>query len=205
MDVQTLQRNLTLAGRPVTQDGIMGGQTMTALLLALYSRTAPAGRLELLGPALSQHLRANEIWSALRIQHFLSQSSHETLGFKYLQELWGPTPAQVRYEGRADLGNVRPGDGKRYLGRGIFQLTGRANYRDFGAKVGLPLEIEPARAAEPVVSVQIAVAYWLDRNINVRADADDLEGVTRKVNGGLNGLADRRDKLAAIRKLWGAA
>lgn len=205
MDVKTLQRNLVLAGRPVTVDGIIGGLTMTALLLALCSRTAPAGRLEQLGPALAQYMRGSGVWSALRIQHFLAQAMHETGGFRYLQELWGPTPAQRRYEGRADLGNVRAGDGQRYLGRGIFQLTGRANYRDFGSKIGVPLENEPARAADPVVSVQIAVAYWLDRSINAKADADDLEGVTRKINGGLNGLADRREKLAAIRKMWGPA
>lgn len=204
MDVKTLQRNLTLAGRPVATDGVMGSKTMTALLYALCSRTAPPARLDALGPALASQLRGASIWIPLRIQHFLAQAMHETTGFLDMEERGGPAYF-ARYDGRADLGNVRPGDGARYHGRGIFQLTGRANYRATGLTLGLPLETNPVLAADPVVSVRIAVSYWMDRSINTRADADDLEGVTRKINGGLNGLADRREKLAAIRKLWGAA
>ncbi|WP_313452514.1 glycoside hydrolase family 19 protein [Brevundimonas sp.] len=204
MDVKTLQRNLTLAGRPATVDGVMGAQTMTALLKALYGRSAPVGRLEALGPALANQLRTAGMWTPLRLQHFLAQAAHETTGFLDMEERGGPSYF-AKYDGRADLGNIRPGDGARYHGRGIFQLTGRANYRSMGRTLGLPLEENPVLAADPVVSVRIAVAYWLARNINAKADADDLDGVTRKINGGLNGLADRRDRLAAIRKLWGAA
>jgi putative chitinase len=128
----------------------------------------------------------------LRLAHFLAQACHETMGFRYLKEIWGPTPAQRRYEGRADLGNNRPGDGRLYCGRGIFQLTGRANYRNIGAALALPLEVEPELACDPQISVKIACHYWMTRGINAPADADDIEAVTRKINGGLNGLADRK-------------
>ncbi|RZJ40938.1 MAG: glycoside hydrolase family 19 protein [Brevundimonas sp.] len=204
MDVTPLQRNLTRVGYSLALDGQLGPMTMTALLKALCSRTAHPDRLTALGGALATQLKAAGIWTPARVQHFLAQAMHETAGFRHLEEVGGPIYFK-RYDGRADLGNTRPGDGARYHGRGIFQLTGRANYRDLGSRLGLPLEQEPEQAADPVVSVRIAVAYWLDRGIDAKADADDLGGVTRKINGGLNGLDDRRDRLAGIRKLWGAA
>ena len=124
--------------------------------------------------------------------HFLAQAAHESDGFKTLHEYWGPTPAQKRYEGRKDLGNVKRGDGKRYMGRGIFQLTGRANYRRVGTELGLPLETTPELAASPRNAVLIAAQYWADHDLNASADADDIVTVTRRINGGLNGLEDRR-------------
>jgi putative chitinase len=127
----------------------------------------------------------------LRLAHFIAQACHETEEFRYLKEIWGPTPAQLRYEGRADLGNTRPGDGRLYCGRGIFELTGRANYARIGNALQLPLEVEPELAADPVISVRIACLYWKAHNINAAADADDIIRVTRAINGGLVGLPDR--------------
>ena len=137
----------------------------------------------------------------LRLAHFLAQACHETCGFKFLHEIWGPTPAQAKYESRADLGNVRPGDGFLYRGRGIFQLTGRANYKSIAAALALPLEVEPELAADPVISVKIACHYWMMRSINLPADADNVVLVTRLINGGLNGLDDRKACLARAREL----
>lgn len=141
------------------------------------------------------------ITTNLRVQHFIAQAAHETAGFKTLREYWGPTKAQKGYEGRSDLGNTKPGDGKRFMGRGIFQLTGRANYKSIGKKLGLPLESQPELAAQPYNSVAIACEYWKSRKINAKADQDDLEGVTRLINGGLNGLADRRNYLKWAKSL----
>lgn len=133
-----------------------------------------------------------DIDTNLRVAHFLAQACHETQGFRYLKEIWGPTQAQQRYDGRKDLGNVRLGDGHLYMGRGIFQLTGRANYERVGTALGLPLVVEPDLAADPVISVRIACHYWSVHQINVAADANDIVRVTKAINGGLNGLEDRK-------------
>lgn len=160
---------------------------------------SPKAKLDLdaLAPALTEWLPRHEIDTRLRAAHFLAQAAHETDGFRTLVEY----ASGEGYEGRADLGNVNRGDGPRYRGRGVFQLTGRANYRRIGEHLGINLESEPEHAAEPVLSVRIACLYWTDRRINVPADADDLEAVTRKINGGLRGLADRRLYLERVKPL----
>jgi putative chitinase len=130
-----------------------------------------------------------EINTRMRIAHFMGQVTHECAGFSTTEEF----ASGAAYEGRDDLGNINPGDGKRYKGRGLIQLTGRANYREIGAKLMLPLEDKPELAAEPVTSLKIACEYWKNRSINAAADRDDLVKVTRLVNGGINGLEDRRE------------
>lgn len=136
-----------------------------------------------------------------RICHFLAQAAHETDGFRTLEEYGGPNYF-ARYEGRRDLGNTQAGDGIRYHGRGIFQLTGRANYRRFGQVIGIDLEAEPERAMEPETSLRVAFAYWGERAINAAADADDSERVTRLINGGRNGLSERVRYLAKAKAIW---
>ena len=143
----------------------------------------------------------NGVAERLRICHFLAQAAHETDGFRTLEEYGGAAYFQ-RYEGRADLGNTRPGDGVRYHGRGIFQLTGRANYRRFGRILGLDLEAAPERAKEPAVSLAVAFAYWKARGLDAAADADDVAAVTRLVNGGRTGLAERTRYLEKAKAIW---
>ena len=91
------------------------------------------------------------------------------------------------YEGRKDLGNTEPGDGKRYKGRGFIQLTGRANYRTYGQALGLPLEQNPDLALDPEVGARVLALYFKNRGIPAKANAGDWEGVRRAVNGGTNG------------------
>jgi len=136
-------------------------------------------------------LESYGISTRLRIAHFMGQVTHECAGFRTTEEF----ASGAAYEGREDLGNVHRGDGKRYKGRGLLQLTGRANYRRIGGILGLPLEDEPELAADPVTSLEIACEYWKDRKINNVSDRDDLIKVTKLVNGGLNGLEDRRKYL----------
>lgn len=131
------------------------------------------------------------ITTRLRVAAFVAQLAHESAGFQFLTEIWGPTDAQRRYEGRTDLGNTQPGDGFRYRGRGWIQLTGRHNYRTYGGLLGLPLESQPELAAQPAVAARIAAAYWSQRGLNALADAGDIEAITRRINGGVNGLAER--------------
>lgn len=147
--------------------------------------------VEAVSGSLASTLARYEIDTALRIAHFVAQIAHESDGFCTCEEY----ASGRAYEGRSDLGNTEPGDGVRYKGRGLLQLTGRHNYRRVGGRIGVDLEAEPERAADPQTSLLIACEYWANwgsAGINPRADRDDLMGVTRAVNGGLNGLDDRR-------------
>lgn len=139
----------------------------------------------------SETLDKYEINTRLRIAHFMGQVTHECAGFRTTEEF----ASGAAYENREDLGNIHQGDGERYKGRGLIQLTGRANYQDVGNVLGLPLEDTPEIAAEPVISLKIACEYWKKHHINTAADRDDLISATRLVNGGLNGLEDRREYL----------
>lgn len=143
----------------------------------------------------------HDVTTRLRLCHFLAQAAHETDGFRTLEEYGGPAYF-IRYEGRRDLGNTQAGDGIRYHGRGIFQLTGRANYRRLSQLLGIDLEAEPERAKEPETSLRVAFAYWSERAINTAADADDIERVTKLINGGRNGLAERRRYLTKAKEIW---
>ena len=150
-------------------------------------------------PALMEKYEIN---TPLRQCHFWAQWAHESGDFRYMQEIWGPTPAQARYEGRKDLGNIQKGDGFRFRGRGLAQLTGRANYAEMSKKIGVDLIANPDEAAKPPIALQIACEYWKSRKINALADKDDVVGVTKKINGGTNGLQDRKAQLALAKKMW---
>lgn len=132
------------------------------------------------------------------LAQFLAQVMHESGGLRYIREIWGPTKAQKGYEGRADLGNVKPGDGKRFMGRDVLEITGRANYRaltawvrkTFGAKVDF--ESNPELLESPEWLGIGAIWYFLTRKGLIDyARAGNIEMVTRRVNGGLNGYQDR--------------
>jgi putative chitinase len=139
------------------------------------------------GAVLAATLERYDLTSRLRIAHFLGQTCHESAGYRTTQEF----ASGRAYEGRTDLGNTQKGDGARYKGRGLLQLTGRANYADYGKALGVDLVNNPTLAAQPALSLKIACEYWKRRNINADCDRDDVQAVTRKVNGGLNGLSDR--------------
>ena len=124
----------------------------------------------------------------MRIAHFLGQTCHESAGFRTTEEF----ASGQAYEGRKSLGNTKPGDGPRYKGRGLLQLTGRANYGAYGKAMGIDLVGNPDLASKPVLSLRIACEYWQNRSINAACDDDDIVEVTRLVNGGSNGLDDRR-------------
>lgn len=127
-----------------------------------------------------------------RLAGFVSQVAHESGRLVYVSEIWGPTPAQVRYEGRADLGNTQPGDGSRYKGRGLIQVTGRTNYRKAAQALGIDCEQRPELLALPENAAASAAWFWASHGLNTLADARDVIGMTRRINGGTNGLADRQ-------------
>ena len=144
--------------------------------------------IDAVGEVLAVTLDGYQMNTRLRIAHFLAQTCHESAGFRTTEEF----ASGENYEGRADLGNNQPGDGVRYKGRGLLQLTGRANYRTFGELLGLDLQGNPETAAEPVLSLKIACEFWKKKNLNALCDADDIVELTRRINGGKNGLEDRR-------------
>jgi putative chitinase len=169
---------------------------ITADLLKKIEPSANAEIIASLAKPLSKHMTAYEIDTPLRAAHFLAQAGHESAHFRTLHEY----ASGAAYEGRKDLGNVMRGDGKRYKGRGIFQLTGRANYRAYGKALGLDLENNPELAADPEVSVRVACEYWKKKGLSGWADRDDVNEITRRINGGYNGLADRKGCLARAKK-----
>jgi putative chitinase len=119
---------------------------------------------------------------------FLAQIGHESGGLKYLREIWGPTPAQSRYEGRLDLGNIYPGDGVKYKGRGLLQVTGRANYTKVGKGLNLDLVNHPELLEEPINAVRSAAYFWVTNGLN---GITDVQKATKRINGGYNGLIER--------------
>ncbi len=153
--------------------------------------------IDAVGAALDVTLRTYAIDTDLRVAHFVAQICHEAAGLRTTEEF----ASGAAYEGRQDLGNTRPGDGQRYKGRGLIQLTGRANYRRYGAILGLDLESDPEVAGDPVISLRIACEYWRAKRLNAHADRDDLRTITQLINGGQNGFEDRMSYLAKAKSV----
>lgn len=188
IDARKLQATLG-----VTQDGVLGPVTYTALFRKLGATVDRAQELAL--AAVRWFPEYGVLGGELRLAHFLAQLVHESGSFRYMEEL----ASGKAYEGRADLGNTQPGDGVRFKGRGVLQITGRSNYRRFGRKIGVDIERHPEIAAIPSIGLHLALEYWRDRKLNALADADDITGITRKINGGFNGLEDRKAHLKKIK------
>lgn len=138
-----------------------------------------------------------------RIAAFAAQIGHESLGLKYFEEI----ASGAAYEGRTDLGNVRTGDGVRYKGRGPIQLTGRSNYASAGKSttIGFDLEAVPEKVCFPSMGFKTTVWYWISRNLNryCSGNYNDFTALTRAINGGTNGIDDRRARWAAAKTLLG--
>ncbi len=142
-----------------------------------------------------------------RLAMWCAQIGHESVGLRYMEEIADGSA----YEGRRDLGNVYPGDGRRFKGRGPIQLTGRVNYRAFTTWVhqrGLghqDFEANPHLVSEPHWGFLAAAYYWVVArpDINQIADAGDIVTVTRRINGGTNGLDDRKRRYANALKILG--
>lgn len=163
---------------------------MSNISSEMFKAIAPQGKpAVILG--LAQYLPAAllhyGISSDREIAYLLGQAAEETDGFRALVEY----ASGQAYEHRIDLGNTEPGDGPRFKGRGIFQLTGRGNYARCGAKLGVDFVDHPELAALPQYAVLTACQYWTDHNISAAADKDDVLTVTRAINGHYNGLKDR--------------
>ena len=141
---------------------------------------------EYIGP-LTDAMDWAEINTPARISAFLAQIGHESGDLRYMEEL----ASGDAYEGRKDLGNTQPGDGRRFKGRGPIQITGRANYRAFGQAVGMDFERNPELLATPEWGFRAAAWYWKTRDLNALADAGNFDQITYRINGGYKGKDDR--------------
>lgn len=141
-----------------------------------------------------------EITGPVRIAAFLAQVGHESGGFIYVREIWGPTPAQQRYEGRADLGNFVPGDGSRFRGRSLIQVTGRANYQSVADALGIDCVSRPDLLEQPQNAARASAWWWANNGCNELADGGDFRALTRRINGGHNGLDDRLKRWEVAKK-----
>lgn len=159
-----------------------------------------------IGP-LNQAMQEYGISTPARQAAFLAQVGHESMQLKATRELWGPTPAQKSYEPPSakakELGNTQPGDGFLFRGRGLIQITGRANYASTGQKLGLPLGEHPELLEGPVAASLSAALFWQSRGLNELADKGDFVTITRRINGGVNGLADRQALWAKAKTILG--
>lgn len=138
-------------------------------------------------PFIQQAMEEFDITTYLRETAFLAQLAHESAELRYMEEI----ASGAAYEGRASLGNTQPGDGKRFKGRGPIQLTGRANYTKYGPLLGVDLVNDPTIAATKEVGFRIAGEFWRLNGLNQLADQQNFREITKRINGGYNGLNDR--------------
>lgn len=158
--------------------------TQQQLITIMPNARAKAG---IFLPALNAAMAEFGINTPARQASFLAQLAHESGQLVYVRELASGTA----YEGRKDLGNTQPGDGVRFRGRGLIQVTGRTNYAACGKALGLDLLAQPALLEQTINACRSAGWFWQSRGLNALADAGDQVAVTRRVNGGVNGLAER--------------
>lgn len=163
----------------------------------------------------------------LRRAYFMGQVAHESAGFTRLEENLHYSAARIKavwprlapradalaqnpealanaaYGGRLGNDDAATGDGWRYRGRGFIMLTGRDNYSFFGAAAGHDLLKNPEDAATPAIAARLALAFWRARNCNPVADLDDIEAVTRRINGvALEGIDLRRALTAKAKTIF---
>lgn len=164
---------------------VSGGVTLQQLRQIMPTLSADKAAKYL--PYLNSAMAEAKINTPERKAAFLAQLAHESGELKYFHELGSGR----EYNGRRDLGNIYPGDGERFKGRGPIQLTGRANYREVGKAIGVDLEHNPERAADVDVAFRTAANFWSSRNLNSLADKGNFDGITLRVNGGYNGKSSR--------------
>ncbi|HTL89517.1 MAG TPA: glycoside hydrolase family 19 protein [Leptolyngbya sp.] len=201
--IDTTLRSLLAMQTRTTQDpysGIFPPTPLPELDIDRLLKIAPyadAAQVAALFPHLLLTLAENEINTPLRQAHFLAQLIHESGSFNYLEEI---DPGDY-LEGRTDLGNTQAGDGRRFKGRGLIQITGRSNYQTCGQALGIDLIQAPTRLADYDLACFSAGWFWSKNRINEYADRDDIEKVSQTVNGGLNGFEERQYYLAVSKNI----
>lgn len=161
-------------------------------------------------PSLLDSMDKYNINTYQRVIMFFATIGHESMSMRYTSELWGPTDAQRRYSGREDLGNTFPEAiqaakahnkdvGFFYRGHGLIQITGYYNHKKCGEALGLDLVNEPSLISQPQWAGESACWWWANNGCNKLADSGDFKAVTRRVNGGYNGIKDREARLSIVK------
>lgn len=178
--------------------GLPEGPTKEKLSIVLP--LSPAERIDHYFDPLKAGMTKYAITTPLQAAHFLAQVAHESASFLYTEEI----ASGDAYEGRKDLGNTQPGDGRRYKGRGLIQLTGRANYAAYSKACGVDYVAHPERIADdPLAAVDVACWFWVTHGLPALAEQDDVKAVTKRINGGYNGLDDRIHYLTRAKAVLG--
>lgn len=144
-------------------------------------------RCEIFAPHLMVAMTEWRIESPRRQAAFLAQLAHESGDLNFTREI----ASGEAYEKRADLGNINAGDGRKFRGRGLLQITGRTNYRRCGEALSLDLTFRPELLELPEHAARSAGWFWHDRRLNALADKDEFGALTKAINGGYNGLDKR--------------
>jgi putative chitinase len=147
-------------------------------------------------PLMEAAMREYGATSEMRARMWLAQVGHESGSLRYFEEIADGSA----YEGRKDLGNTQPGDGKKYKGRGPIQVTGRYNYTEAAGALGLPLVDRPEMAADPPHAFRISAWWWKAHGLNEISDTGDVVAATKRINGGTNGLSDRQSRYELARR-----
>lgn len=172
---------------------------MTADLLQKCMPNATPENVTKFFVPLTQAMLKYDINTPRRQAAFLAQLAHESGSLRYVEEI----ASGEAYEGRKDLGNTQPGDGKRFKGRGLIQITGRSNYEQVGKELNYDFISHPEDLEKPGAASFSAAWFWWSRHLNSVADIDGFERITRKINGGLNGYEDRKKHWEICKKALG--
>lgn len=181
---------------------------LTPKIVAAGTGAAPS-RAAIFTPFIQAACDHFGIVKPLDVAAFLAQTGHESEGLLFTKEIWGPTVAQRSYEPpsakAADLGNTQPGDGRRFCGRGLIQITGRANYAIAAAALDLDLMEHPELLEQPEHAAMSAAWFWSHNKLTPIALAGNFVTLTRRINGGTNGLVDRQTLYPAAKAALGIA
>lgn len=168
----------------------LGYRSLRKVVPTLSTKDAKA-----LARDLAQAMVEYKITTARRATMFVAQIAHESAGFRYREEI----ASGAAYEGRRDLGNAYRGDGVRFKGRSYIQITGRNNYTAISKALGVDFVNNPKKLAEPKYAAKAAAWWWHAHGCNALADSGDFIAVTKRINGGTNGLASRQAYYARAR------
>lgn len=160
---------------------------ITAEQIKLIMPNASKDRINLFLEPLNNTMREFEINTRFRVCAFLAQLAHESGSLNYVKELASGTA----YEGRKDLGNIQKGDGVKFKGRGLIQVTGRANYEAVSKAFAMDFITKPELLQEPQYAARTAGWFWKTHGLNELSDQMDIRKITRIINGGLNGIDER--------------
>jgi len=170
---------------------------MTLEQLQKIAVNTKLSRLELFYPFLIKYMTQYEIDSKGRISAFIAQVLHESGGFRYTSEI----ASGKAYENRKDLGNAKAGDGVRFKGRGLIQITGRSNYAKISVSTGIDFLNHPELLETIENATMSACWWWNSRGLNKYADLGKFNDITKIINGGYNGMEERQKYYDLARKV----